>query len=147
MSWSRRVSWLESSWCQKLIEHIKIFLYPKFERKRIYKERYVEALWFFNKVVWSVLAAMLEGILSQVFSIAKRNTVVVRHFLFFMNISQKIYLPSQLWSEPILLPGLTREALTKRSNLYAAKDYNTYWSKRKFSKYTISITILSTVSA
>ena len=112
MSWNRRVSWLESSWCQKLIEHIKIFLYPKFERKRIYKERYVEALWSFNKVVWSVLAAMLEGILSQVFSIAKRNTVVVRHFLFFMNISQKIYLPSQLWSEPILLPGLTRQALT-----------------------------------
>ena len=53
---------LESCWCQKLTEHIKIILHPKFEGKRIYG-RYFMALWFFNKVVWFVLAAMLEGIL------------------------------------------------------------------------------------
>ena len=46
----------------KLTERIKIILHPKFERKRIWG-RYFMALWFFNKVVWLVLPAMLEGIL------------------------------------------------------------------------------------
>ena len=40
----------------------RIILHPKFERKRI-SGRYFIALWFFNKVVWFVLAATLEGIL------------------------------------------------------------------------------------
>ena len=43
-------------WCQKLTEHIKIILHPKLERKRIWG-RYFMAVWFFNKVVWFVLAA------------------------------------------------------------------------------------------
>ena len=51
---------LESCWCQKSTEHIKIILQPKFEMERFYG-RYFMALWFFNKVVWIVLAAMLEG--------------------------------------------------------------------------------------
>ena len=46
----------------KLLEHTKIILHPKFERKRI-KGRYFVALWFLSKVVWLVLAAMLEGML------------------------------------------------------------------------------------
>ena len=29
---------LESCWCQKLLEHTKIILHPKFERKRILRE-------------------------------------------------------------------------------------------------------------
>ena len=37
-------------------------IYPKIERKSILG-RYFMALWFFNKVVWFALAAMLEGIL------------------------------------------------------------------------------------
>ena len=55
---------LESCWCQKLTEHIKIniILHLHFERKRI-EGRYFMALWFFNKVVWFVLTAILEGIL------------------------------------------------------------------------------------
>ena len=47
---------------KKYTEHIKIILHPKFERKRVLGS-YFMALWFFNKVVWFVLAAMLEGIL------------------------------------------------------------------------------------
>ena len=43
-------------WCQKLTEHIKIILHPKLERKRTWG-RYFMAVWFFNKVVWFVLAA------------------------------------------------------------------------------------------
>ena len=53
---------LESCWCQKLTEHIKCILHPKFERIRTV-DRYFMALWFFNKVLWFVLAAMLEVIL------------------------------------------------------------------------------------
>ena len=45
---------LESCWCQKLLEHTKIILHPKFERKRILG-RYFTALWFFSEVVGFVL--------------------------------------------------------------------------------------------
>ena len=54
------MSW-KSCWCQKLREHIKMILYLKFETKRI-QGRYFMGLCFFNKVVWFVLAPMLEGI-------------------------------------------------------------------------------------
>ena len=47
---------------KKYTEHIKIILHPKFERKRILGS-YFMALWFFNKVVWFVLTAMLESTL------------------------------------------------------------------------------------
>ena len=53
---------LESWWCQKLTEHLKCILHPKFERIRTLG-RYFMTLWFFNKVLWFVLAAMLEVIL------------------------------------------------------------------------------------
>ena len=46
----------------KIDRPIKIILHPKFERKCI-QGGYFRALWFLNKVVWFVLAAMLEGIL------------------------------------------------------------------------------------
>ena len=53
---------LESCLYEKFTEHIKVILHLKFERKSI-QGRYFMALWFFNNVVWFVLAAMLEGIL------------------------------------------------------------------------------------
>ena len=53
---------LESCRSQKLTEHIKCTLHPKFERKRTLG-RYFMTPWFFNKVLWFVLAAMLEVIL------------------------------------------------------------------------------------
>ena len=53
---------LESCLYEKFTEHIKVILHLKFERKSI-QGRYSMALWFFNNVVWFVLAAMLEGIL------------------------------------------------------------------------------------
>ena len=53
---------LESWWCQKLTEHLKCILHPKVERIRTLG-RYFMTLWFFNKVLWFVLAVMLEVIL------------------------------------------------------------------------------------
>ena len=63
---------LESCWWQKLTGRTKIILHPKFERKRI-KGRYYMAIWFFNKVVWFVLFAMLEVILLPSNMAAKTN--------------------------------------------------------------------------
>ena len=51
---------LESCWRQKLTEHVKIILYLKVERKRI-SGRYFMVLWFFNKVVWFVLASNMAA--------------------------------------------------------------------------------------
>ena len=53
---------LESCLYEKFTEHIKVIVHLKFEKKSI-QGRYFMALWFFNNVVWFVLAAMLEGIL------------------------------------------------------------------------------------
>ena len=71
---------LESCWCQKLTEHVKIIIQQpelKFESKRI-QGRY---LW--HKVVWFVLAAMLEGILLPS-NMAAKTTVslyLVKHVI------------------------------------------------------------------
>ena len=78
---------LESCWCQKSTERIKIILHPKFEMERIWG-RFFMALWYFNKVVWFVLAAMLEGILlpsnmaaktTFCLNLAKRLIVTLRY--------------------------------------------------------------------
>ena len=53
---------LESCWSQKLTEHIKIIQHPKIWEETHLREIIYSTL-IFNKVVWFVLATMLEGIL------------------------------------------------------------------------------------
>ena len=69
--------WVGTSQMPKIDRAHKIILHPRFERKRI-QGTYFMALWFFNKVVWFVLAAMLEGILLP------SNMVATTTFAYFL---------------------------------------------------------------
>ena len=63
---------LESCWCQKLTEHLKCILHPKFETIRTLGRNFM-TVWFFNKILWFVWAAMLEVILLPSNMAAKTN--------------------------------------------------------------------------